>query len=100
MSFDKNNNLFVANGTRVLVVDPPYSSITGSIGSGFALATDVTLNKRNSLAFVADLANGTVTVVGYPGGSNLTVLGIQNGLFAPWWAVDCPTQPISRCRLS
>jgi hypothetical protein len=90
MAFDKYDNLLVANGTRVLVVDPPYSSITGMIGSGFAKATDVTLNKKNSVAFVTDLLNGTVTLVSYPGGSNLTVLGAQNGLYAPYGAVDWP----------
>lgn len=90
MVFDNNDNLLVANGTRVLVIDPPYSSITTTIGSGFANATDVTLNKKNSMAYVTDMRNGTVTLVGYPGGTNLTVLGGRNGLYAPYGAVDWP----------
>lgn len=87
---DANNNLLVAAGNAVDVLDPPYLSVSSTIGSGFSGAVDVKLNRANTLAFVTDSANQTVTVVSYPGGSNITVLGRTNGLLSPYAAVDGP----------
>jgi hypothetical protein len=90
VALDNNRNLLVCNGGEVSVIDPPYTNVTRTIGSGFAFTIAVTLNKSNTLAFVSDSTNNTVTVVRYPRGTNLTVLGIANGLKAPLGAVDQP----------
>jgi hypothetical protein len=90
LAVDSKNNLLVAAGNVVNVVPPPYASVSGTIGSGFNGASDVKLNKANTLAFVTDTTNHTVTVVSYPGGSNITVLGASNGLVAPYAAVEAP----------
>jgi hypothetical protein len=91
MALDKNRNLIVAAGAVVDVVDAPsYNAINSTIGSGFSCAVNVRLNKTNALAFVSDVCNNTVTVVGYPSGTNVTVLGTANGLENPSAAVDWP----------
>lgn len=90
IALDKNNNILAADGSEVAVIDPPYTSIAGTIGSGFSGAMNVRLNKRNTEAFVTDPTNHTATVVSYPGGSNVTVLSTQNGLSEPFAAVDWP----------
>ena len=90
LALDKNNNLLVADGNEVAVVDPPYTSITGTIGSGFAEVDNVHLNRDNTKAFVTDGFHETVTVVSYPSGANLIVLGTQYGLLGPVSAVDQP----------
>jgi hypothetical protein len=90
IALDAKNNLLVCNGNAVDVVPPPYSTISGTIGSGFHGAVNVTLNKANTQAFVTDSSNNTVTVVSYPGGTNLRVLGAADGLNAPKAAVDWP----------
>jgi len=91
IAVDKNANLLIANGTSVEVVDEPsYSEINATIGSGFSCAGNVRLNKGNTLAFVTDTCNDTVTVVNYPSGTNATVLGTGNGLSEPVAAVPAP----------
>lgn len=90
LAVDANSNLLIAAGNAVEVLDPPYESVSSTIGSGFSDAVDVKLNRANTLAFVTDSANQTVTVVSYPGGSNVTVLGRRNGLLSPYAAVDGP----------
>jgi DNA-binding beta-propeller fold protein YncE len=72
------------------VIDPPYLSITRTIGSGFVAPQGVSLNKKNKLAFVADVQNGTVTVVNYATGVNVTVLGPAQGLTSAFTVVDGP----------
>ncbi|MBV9263117.1 MAG: hypothetical protein JO324_02270, partial [Candidatus Eremiobacteraeota bacterium] len=72
------------------VIDPPYTSVTRTIGSGFSGAINVKLNKKNTLAFVADYGNNTVTIVNYVTGANVTVLGRANGVVSPRAVVDWP----------
>jgi hypothetical protein len=88
IALDSNGNLLVADGANVDVIAPPYGSITRTIGSGFTGAVSVHLNKTNTRAFVTDASNRTVTVVSYPSGTNLTVLGSSNGLVSPVASVD------------
>jgi hypothetical protein len=91
IALDNNGNLVVAAGAAVDVIDAPsYDRVTSTIGSGFSCAANVRLNKANTLAFVSDLCNNTVTVVRYPSGTNVTVLGGANGLVNPSAAVDWP----------
>jgi hypothetical protein len=91
IALDKNANLLIANGGRVEVVDAPsYSTINATIGTGFCFAINVHLNRSNKLAFVTDVSCNTVTVVRYPSGTNVTVLGTGNGLSIPRAAVEQP----------
>lgn len=91
IALDKHRNLLVAAESEVLVIDAPsYSAVNSTIGSGFGCAVNVRLNKSNTLAFVTDPCDKTVTVVSYPSGANLKVLGSANGLDAPNAAVDWP----------
>lgn len=90
IALDASNNILLADGSKVAVIDPPYTSITGTIGSGFGFATNVRLNRKNTLAYVSDQENLTVTLVSYPSGTNVTVLGLQNGIQYPVAAADWP----------
>ncbi len=91
LALDKDGNLLVAEGTKVAVIDPGGANAGAKkIGSGFASAINVRLNKANTQAFVTDNAKNSVTVVSYPAGKNLKVLGTGNGLNAPRAAVDSP----------
>jgi hypothetical protein len=91
LALDKNANLLLANGTSVYVVDAPnYSTVSRTIGTGFSCASNVRLNKTNTLAFVTDSCNDTVTVVNYASGTNVAVLGSGNGLSQPAAAVEQP----------
>jgi len=88
MAIDKNGNLLIPVLGSVEVVDgPSYSTVNATIGSGFQCAANVTLNRANTLAYVTDECNDTVTVVNYPSGTNVTVLGSGNGLTDPQAAV-------------
>lgn len=89
---DKNNDLIVCDpgSASVDVVPPPYNGVGRTIGSGFAFPYHVRLNRKNSLAFVADPLNATVTVVNYQTGANVTVLGAPYGLIQPYAAVEQP----------
>jgi hypothetical protein len=66
MVLDAHGNLIVVDQTApaVDVIAPPYSSISGTCGSGYLAPFMVTLNKSNNLAFVTDLYD--VYVVDYP----------------------------------
>lgn len=90
IALDNKRNLIVCDGNQVDVIDPPYTSISGTIGSGFNFAFGVSLNKPNTLAFVADYIANTVTVVNYPAGTNQTVITSKSGLSEPFGAVDAP----------
>jgi hypothetical protein len=83
IAVDKNGNLLVAEGSKVAVISPPYTSASGTIGTGFSYASNVHLNGRNTWAFVTDLDAGTVTVVNYRLGTNRAVLGTADGLSSP-----------------
>ena len=88
MAIDKNGNLLFPAGGTVNVVDAPsYSTVNATLGSGFECAQNPTLNKANTLAFVTDGCEDTVTVLNYPSGTVVTVLGAGNGLGEPYAAV-------------
>jgi hypothetical protein len=91
IAVDKNDNLIIGASSTVQVLDAPnYNAVSATIGSGFACATNVRLNKANDLAFVTDTCNDTVTVVNYPSGTNAAVLGTGNGISKPYAAVEAP----------
>lgn len=90
IAIDQNGNLLAGNGSEIAVIDPPYTSITGTIGAGFTFVDNVTLNRRNTKVFAADPIGGAVTVINYPSGTNEAVLGSAYGITFPTAAVDQP----------
>lgn len=92
IAVDSANDLVLCDPLSrvVYVIPPPYITVPRTIGTGFSKPTQVTLSKDNTLAFVTDAGNGTVTVVNYQTGANIAVLGTKNGLSSPMGAVDGP----------
>lgn len=92
MAIDKNNNLIVCDqmGPTVDVIAPPYTRVTRTLGSGFADPYDVTLNRKNTLAFVPDAYYAEVFVIDYATGAITKTLGSGNGISHPLSAVDGP----------
>jgi hypothetical protein len=91
---DDQDNLIVCDQSTttadgsVDIVKPPYTSISGTIGSNFIDPFHVTINKQNNLVYVADFYAYDVQVLDYPSGTNVTTLGSSNGLENPVAAVD------------
>ena len=86
---DKHNNILIADQyAGVDIIDPPYSSITGVLGSSSSLPFHVTLNKNNKQAYIDSYDDADVLVVTYPGGSTTATLNSGNGLSSPSSAVD------------
>ncbi|MGB8907819.1 MAG: hypothetical protein WCC84_03630 [Candidatus Cybelea sp.] len=67
---------------------PSYSSVTGTLGSGYSDPFHVTIDMANDKAYVADLSQGVVQVLNYPAGTNITTLGSANGITQAASAVD------------
>jgi hypothetical protein len=90
MSIDKAGNLVVCDQTApaVDIIAPPYSSVTGTLGSGYGSPFHVRLSKTNKLAYVGDDVNAVVDVLDYPSGTLVQQLGSSNGLVDPYAAVD------------
>jgi serine/threonine-protein kinase len=88
MALDENNDLLVCDGSRVVVIKPPYSSVSGTLGSGYDTPISVRINKRNDEAYVVDWSLHDVFVFGYPVGSLIKRLGNKNGISEPTGAVD------------
>ena len=77
------------SGAAVDVVGyPSYSSVTGTLGSGYSDPFHVTIDMANDKAYVADLGAGVVQVLNYPSGTSITTLGSANGITQPASAVD------------
>ena len=94
LAIDASGDLIYSDSVAgvVDVIDPPYTAVSRTIGSGFSPfgPWGVSVNKKNKLAFVADLVNATVTVVNYQTGANVTVLGAEHGISSAWGVVDGP----------
>jgi streptogramin lyase len=93
ITLDSNNNLICTSssgGGSVFVLDPPYTAITRTIGSGFSVPSGASINKRNKLVYVADESNETVTVIDYQTGANIKVLGASDGITQVYGVVDSP----------
>lgn len=92
MAIDRNDDLLVCDqlGQTVDVIDPPYTSVTRVLQTGYA-PFHVTINKDNRLAFVASVDEAAVFVVDYGTGSTQATLeGKAEGLADPVGAVDGP----------
>jgi len=94
MQIANNRDLVVCDqfGPTVDVIDPPYTSITTTIGPGYADPFHVALNKSNGLMFVADPGDAVVWVQDYPSGSVVTTLGAGSGLSDPAGVATFPNQ--------
>jgi serine/threonine-protein kinase len=89
MAIDKTGNLIICDQTnaKVDIVAPPYTSITGTLGSGYIAPFHVSINKTNKVAYVADDAAAVVDILSYPSGSLIFQLGSAEGLVDPYAAV-------------
>lgn len=87
---DANDNLIAPYGPNVNVIDPPYSAVTTTVGSGFSFVSGVSLNKKNKLLFVSDSGTNTVTVINYQTGAIVKQLGVPNGISQANGVVDAP----------
>lgn len=90
MAIDKMGNLVVCDQTNAVVdiIAPPYTSVTGTLGSGYGSPFHVTISRTNKLAYVGDDVSAVVDVLDYPSGTLVQQLGSANGLVDPYAAVD------------
>jgi hypothetical protein len=95
IAVDRSGDLVVCapGGGSVDVIDPPYTSVTRTIGSGWIAPWTVSLSRDEKYAYVTDInkARALVEVVNYATGANITSIGGGNGLVEPLAAVDGPT---------
>lgn len=90
---DANSNLLVCDYWRgsIDVLAPPYNVRSRILAYGFTAPADITLDKNNKLAFVADLGAqtyGAVDILSYPSGSLIKQLDYQDsGIYNPIAAV-------------
>ena len=89
IAFDTQGNLLVCDyfGGAVDISAPPYTNITGTLGSGWTQPYTISINKSGTQAYVTDPGAGVVRVLSYPGGSNVATLGSANGIATPTGAV-------------
>jgi hypothetical protein len=92
MVIDSHGTLIVCDQENSVVdlIPSPYSSITGTLGTGFGTPFHVALNKANSRVFVTDVLNYDVQILKYPSGQSVTTLGSGEGLQNPFGVVDGP----------
>lgn len=90
VAFDRQGRLLVCDvGASVVdIIAPPYTSITGTLGSGFFKPFGITLDRAGTQAYVSDLDLGKIMVLSYPAGTTLATLGGGSGLLDPTAAVS------------
>ena len=90
MAIDGAGNLLVCDqdNAAIDVIPPPYAKVSTTFGSGYTDPFHITINKKNTRAYVADYSTGEVYVLKYPSGTNVAKLGSGNGIGAAWAAVD------------
>ena len=90
LAIDANDDLIFPFGPNVNVIDPPYSAVTRTVGSGLSSVSGVSLNKKNKLLFASDSGTNTVTVINYQTGANVKQLGLPYGISQANGVVDAP----------
>lgn len=87
---DPQGNLVVAvpGSKAVDIIAPPYTAVTGTLGSGWAFPESATIDKAGTQAYVTDGGTSTVEVVTYPGGASVATIGSADGLSNPDYAID------------
>lgn len=97
IAIDKGGDLVAAEGVgaAVAIIAPPYTSVTGTLGSGWTNPSAVTIGDSGTQAYVTDPGfnygsptNAVVKILTYPGGSTVATLGNAQGLQDPQSAVD------------
>jgi DNA-binding beta-propeller fold protein YncE len=90
MAMDKKGNILVCDqdAEAVDVFKAPYTSISGTFGSGYSDPFHITINKKQKQAYVANYTGDDVFVLSYPAGSLQATLNSSNGLSNPVSAVD------------
>ena len=91
MVLDSNNNLLVGDGFYggAYVIAPPYSAVTGIIGEGQGQTTNLSLNKKNKLLFIAS-GFTEVLVYNYQTGALVKTLDSTYGISNSVSVVDAP----------
>ena len=90
LAVDANDDLILPYGPSVYVIDPPYSALTRTIGSGFSSVSGIALNKKNKLLFVSDSGTNLITVINYQTGATVKQLGLPYGISQANGVVDGP----------
>lgn len=90
LALDANNDLIFPFGPNVNVIDPPYSAVTRTVGSGLSSVSGVSLNRKNKLLFASDSGTNLVTVINYQTGANAKQLGLPYGISHANGVVDAP----------
>jgi hypothetical protein len=87
---DDKNDLIICDqiGKAIYIIPPPYSSISGTLGTGYSEPFHVSLDKANGEAYVTDVGSETIDEVTYPAGARVATLGSSYGLGYPNGAVD------------
>ncbi|MGA8574432.1 MAG: hypothetical protein WB609_01935 [Candidatus Cybelea sp.] len=97
IALDRQGNLVVCDqtgpgfsGSLVDVLAPPYSAITGTLGSGYSDPFHVKVDMAGTKAYVTDLGAAAVDVLNYPSGSNIATINSTSttGVVSPTSAVD------------
>jgi hypothetical protein len=89
LATDEHNNLIAIgypNAVGIYVIDPPYSSITRTIGGSYSLG--ISLHKNNKLLF--SVYGAAVELFDYPTGGYLKHLNGSYGIYGGSAVVDAP----------
>ncbi|HET6277050.1 MAG TPA: hypothetical protein VFE16_14065 [Candidatus Cybelea sp.] len=95
--FDRQGNLVVCDqtgpnfaGAVIDIVAPPYSAVTGTLGSGWLDPFHATVDMAGTRAYVTDLGAGAVDVLDYPAGTLIATIDTSTttGVLTPTGAVD------------
>lgn len=89
LAIDANDNLLLPWENTVDVIDPPYSTVTTTIGNCSGTC-GVSLNKKNTLLFLSDSGTNKVVVINYDTRTVIRDIGLQNGISQANGVVDAP----------
>lgn len=97
IALDRQGNLIVCDqtgpgfsGNVIDVLAPPYSAITGTLGSGYTDPFHVSVDMAGTRAYVTDLGAAAVDVLNYPSGTSVTTINATSttGVVGPTGAAD------------
>jgi hypothetical protein len=75
-------------GSAVDIIAKPFTTITGTLGSGYLDPNFATVDQAGTQVYVSDPSTGKITILSYPSGSIIATLGKTNGVLQPVSAVD------------
>jgi hypothetical protein len=93
IALDTNGNLIACDygAPAVEIIAPPYTSITGTLGSGWLGPEYVTIDRAGTQAYVTDRTGPGIFILDiltYPAGSIVAQVTSANGIGSPTSAVD------------